>query len=75
MPKGKNQHVVRRGKGWAVKSAGSKRASSTHRKQSAAIRAGKRAAKSKRSELYVHGRDGRIREANSYGKDPHPPRG
>lgn len=28
-----------------------------------------------RSELVVHGTDGRIREKNSYGNDPCPPKG
>jgi len=27
------------------------------------------------TELFVHGRDGRIRERDSHGHDPHPPRG
>ncbi|MEQ9568321.1 MAG: DUF2188 domain-containing protein, partial [Pseudomonadales bacterium] len=27
------------------------------------------------TELYIHGKDGRIRERNTYGKDPFPPRG
>ena len=27
------------------------------------------------TELYIHGRDGRIRERSSYGADPHPPKG
>jgi hypothetical protein len=25
--------------------------------------------------LYIHGQDGRIRERNSYGNDPYPPKG
>jgi len=27
------------------------------------------------SEILVHGEDGRIRGRNTYGKDPHPPKG
>jgi hypothetical protein len=26
-------------------------------------------------ELYIHGKDGRIRERSSFGRDPHPPKG
>lgn len=68
MAKGKGVHVVRSGKGWAVKSGGRK--VSSHRTQANAAKAGRSVAKTGRTELYVHGRDGRIREANSYGNDP-----
>ncbi|MCA1979310.1 MAG: DUF2188 domain-containing protein [Thiobacillus sp.] len=27
------------------------------------------------SEVLIHGENGRIRERNSYGNDPHPPKG
>lgn len=70
-----NQHVVRRGKGWAVRGAGNSRATSRHRTQRAAIRRAKTIAKNQRSELVIHGRNGRIRAKNSYGNDPHPPKG
>ena len=69
------QHVVPNDKGWSVKRAGASKASSVHRTQDEAIQAAKRLAQSQRTELYVHGRDGRIRERNSYGRDPHPPQG
>ena len=32
-------------------------------------------AKSYKSELVIHGRDGRIQDRDSYGRDPFPPRG
>lgn len=70
------QHVVRSSSGgWAVKKAGSSRATSTHSTQAEAIEAGTRIARNQKTELYIHGRDGRIRERNSYGNDPHPPKG
>jgi hypothetical protein len=31
-------------------------------------------AKRNQSEVVIHGRDGRVRESDSYGKDPVPPR-
>jgi len=71
----KGQHVVPSTSGWSVKKAGSTRASSTHKTQADAIAAGTKIAKNQKTELYVHGRDGRIRERNSYGKDPYPPKG
>lgn len=69
------QHVVPTREGWSVKRAGASKASSVHSTQSAAIAEATRLARSQRTEVYIHGRDGRIRERNSYGRDPHPPRG
>ena len=71
----KGQHVVPSSGGWAVKKAGASRATSTHITQAEAIEAATRIARNQHTELYVHGRDGRIRERNSYGKDPYPPKG
>ena len=71
----KGQHVVPSEGGWSVKKAGAARASSVHTTQAAAIAAAERIARNQKNELYIHGRDGRIRERNSYGNDPHPPRG
>ena len=63
-------HVLTQGKEWAVKTEGSDRASSVHTTQSAAIKAGRAQARRNQSELLVHGRNGRIRERSTYGKDP-----
>ncbi len=71
----KNQHVVKHSNGWAVKTAGSKRATTVTSKQSDAIKIATRIAKNNRSEMFVHGRNGQIRERNSYGKDPFPLKG
>lgn len=70
------QHVVRNSSGeWAVKKAGASKATSTHSTQADAVNAATRIAKNQKTEVYIHGRDGRIRERNSYGRDPHPPKG
>ncbi|GBF58497.1 hypothetical protein PbB2_02183 [Candidatus Phycosocius bacilliformis] len=71
----KSQHVVPGKNGWRVIRSGSSRASSTHDTQDEAIKVARAKAQSSRSELYIHGKDGRIRERNSYGKDPMPPKG
>lgn len=73
MPK-RDVHVVPRDQGWAVKKEGNDRASSVHPTQREAINAGRDAAKSERSELVIHDRQGRIRDSDSYGNDPHPPK-
>lgn len=72
---GKNQHVVPHGEGWAVRGAGNSRVTSTHDSQMEATRAGRQIASKQRSELVIHGRDGRIREKDSHGRDPYPPKG
>ena len=69
------QHVVPSERGWSVRKAGAIKATSTHSTQSEAISAATRIARNQGAELYIHGRDGRIRERNSYGRDPRPPRG
>ena len=70
-----NVHVVPRGDGWAVVREDAERDSSHHDTQADAIDAARQTAQRERVELFIHGRDGRIRERDSYGSDPYPPRG
>jgi uncharacterized protein YdaT len=70
----KKQHVVRREGGWGVRGEGNSRDSSHHRTQSEAIDAARSIARNQRSEVVIHDRHGRIRDADSYGNDPNPPR-
>ena len=71
----KNQHIVPHGDDWAVKGAGNSKATSVHPTQAEAINRGKEIAQNQKSELLIHGQNGRIREKNSYGNDPYPPKG
>ncbi|MCC6655247.1 MAG: DUF2188 domain-containing protein [Flavobacteriales bacterium] len=71
----KNQHVVPRGNDWAVKREGAERATTVVPTQRKAIEFAREIAKNNNSELFIHGRDGRIRERDSFGNDPHPPQG
>jgi len=70
-----NVHTVRHGDGWANRRDNSDRVSSTHETQEQAIERGRDLAQSAGVEHLIHARDGRIRERNSYGSDPFPPRG
>lgn len=70
-----NQHVVPHLDRWAVKPAGSQRPSSVHDTQRQAIDRARGIARSLGVELLIHGQDGRIRERDTYGRDPFPPRG
>ncbi len=72
----KNIHVTHRkdeGK-WAVKGEGDSRASALYDTQREAIEAGQEIARNNRSELVIHDRDNRIRDKDSYGHDPNPPK-
>ncbi|MEF8749602.1 MAG: DUF2188 domain-containing protein [Candidatus Accumulibacter propinquus] len=72
---GKNQHVVPHQDGWAVKGAGNQRATSVHETQQQAIDAARGIARNQQSELVIHRPDGRIRDKDSLGNDPLPPKG
>lgn len=74
MTKKKPVHVVPHGDGWAVKREGNQRASSLHDTQAEAERVGRPAARAEQTEFYLHGRDGQIRQKDSYGNDPNPPK-
>ena len=71
----KNQHVVPHDGNWAVKGEGNQRASSVHRTQREAIEVARKKAIKNRSEMFIHRPNGQIRERNTYGKDPYPPKG
>lgn len=72
---GKNQHVVPRGDTWAVRGAGNQRVTEKFDTQAEAIRAAREIAINQQSELFIHRPNGQIRERNSYGNDPNPPKG
>jgi Uncharacterized protein conserved in bacteria (DUF2188) len=75
MTKGKNQHVVPHGNDWAIKGAGNTKYTHIVPTQSLAINFAKEIAKNQESELFIHNRQGKIRERNTYGNDENPPRG
>lgn len=70
----KDRHVVPHDDGWAVRKPGSERVSSIHRTQHAAINKAIRGAKADKSEVVIHGMNGKIRDKDSYGPDSCPPR-
>jgi Uncharacterized protein conserved in bacteria (DUF2188) len=75
MPNKGDVHVVPKGDKWAVEVEGNERASSNHDTQEPAISAARQMAMRNKSELLVHGEDGKIRERNTYGKDPESSKG
>jgi hypothetical protein len=67
-------HIVPSGKGWDVKQAGRQTPLSHHRTQKAAEDAGKKTAKAEQTELVIHRPNGQIRDKDSFGPDPCPPK-
>jgi cytochrome b len=71
---GKNQHIVPVGVQWGVRGAGNSRLTSVHNTQSKAINIGREIAKNQQSELVIHNQKGQIRDKDSFGNDPCPPK-
>ena len=73
--KGRNQHVVPHESEWAIRGAGNSRVTRITSTQSEAINIARTISRNQRSELLIHGRNGRIRARDSHGNDPFPPKG
>lgn len=74
--KGNNQHVTpHRNGGWQVIGASNDRATARTSTQREAINIARDIAIRQRTEVVIHGENGRIRDKNSYGNDPYPPKG
>lgn len=66
-----NQHVLPSSNGgWNVKADGAKRATKHFDTQKEANEFAKIIASNQQAEVSIHGRNGKIREKNSYGHDP-----
>ncbi len=71
----KNQHVVPHNGQWAVRGEGNKNVTITTRTQQEAIDIARGIARKHKSELLIHRPNGQIRDRDSYGNDPYPPKG
>ncbi len=74
MSKKKNQHVVPYKGKWAVKGEGNKKVTKVTDTQREAIERARGIAKNKKVEVVVHNKKGKIRDKDSYGNDPCPPK-
>ena len=68
----KEYHVIPGNDGWRVVKDNASKASSCTSLKTDAI--AKQLSQKTGSELVIHGKDGKIQSANSYGKDPCPPK-
>jgi len=71
----RNQHVVPCGDDWAVRGAGSARATEIVSTKAEAVSLARDISRNQGTELIVHGRDGKIQSRDSHGRDPFPPKG
>lgn len=74
MTKKKDIHVVPHDNGWATKKEGAGRVGSVADTQKEAIERARVQAERERVEVVIHKRDGTIRDSDSYGRDPNPPK-
>lgn len=68
-------HTMPHGEGWANVRDGARRVSKVFGSKSQAQAAGRKTAMRERVEHLVHNADGSVGQRNSYGGDPHPPKG
>lgn len=71
----RNQHVVPRDDGWAIRGAGAKRVTGQFDRKQDAVDRAREISQNHGTELVVHGRDGQIQSKDSHGHDPFPPNG
>lgn len=73
----KNIHTVysKDRKMWDNKKEGSNEPLSSHHTKNNALNKAESMAEKSNVEHFIHGKDGKIQERNSYGNDPFPPRG
>jgi len=72
----KQHHVVPNTKGgWDVKKNGAERVSVHIPTKQESVDKGRKISQNQGSELYIHGKDGKIQQKDSHGNDPFPPRG
>ncbi|CDQ17957.1 DUF2188 domain-containing protein [Halobacillus karajensis] len=72
---GYNYYTVKYGDKWASRREGSDRVSKVFDTQKEAMKFSRSQAKQNKSEHRIQGKDGKFRDADSYGKDKFPPEG
>jgi hypothetical protein len=72
----KTRHVVPNSdEGWDSKKGGASRASKHFETKKEAENYSRDVSKKESSELFIHGKDGKIQRKDSHGNDPFPPKG
>lgn len=71
----RNQLVVPRDDGWAIRRPGAKRDTGHFDRKQDAVDRAREITQNQGTELVIHGRDGQIQSKDSYGHDRFPPKG
>jgi uncharacterized protein DUF2188 len=71
----KGVHVTPHGDKWAVMREGNERVSSLHDTQKQTEKKGRETVRKDKTGFFLHNRQGEIRQRDSYGHGPFPPRG
>ncbi len=72
----KSTHVVPNPNGgWDVKQANAQRASAHLDRKADAVERAREISINQKTELVIHGQNGRIQSKDSHGHDPYPPKG
>jgi uncharacterized protein YdaT len=74
MSKKRDIHVVPHNDRWATRKEGAERVGTTADTQRQAIERARGQARREKVEVVIHRRDGTIRDSDSFGGDPNPPR-
>lgn len=61
--------------GWDVKKSNAERVSKHCDTKQEAVNEGRKISQNQNTELYIHGKDGKIQQKDSHGNDPCPPKG
>lgn len=73
--KRRSHHIVHnQNGGWDVKKSGCNRASAHADTKAEATKIGRAISQNQKTELVIHGLNGRIQRSDSHGNDPYPPR-
>ncbi len=61
--------------GWNIKQGGKNKPISHHNNKNDAIDRARKISRDEKSELFIHGKDGKFQRKDSHGGDPFPPKG
>lgn len=76
MAKQDSHHVVPNPDGgWDVKKGSSKKASHHTDTKAEVVKIARDISRNQNTELFIHGKDGKIQRKDSHGNDPYPPKG
>jgi hypothetical protein len=71
----KQHHVVPNGDQWGIKPSGGTKSIQNFDTKAEAVARAREISQNQHSELFIHGKDGKIQSRDSHGNDPYPPKG